>query len=99
MIEQMYPYKILFVEDENAIRENYTTYLKMFFNEVYEASDGEEALMMASFVILGNKYLGEHCDFNSSATSCTVEFISFIAVAASDKRCEDSTDPFETYSI
>ncbi|MCG3706693.1 response regulator transcription factor [Aliarcobacter butzleri] len=43
MIEQMYPYKILFVEDENAIRENYITYLKMFFNEVHEASDGEEA--------------------------------------------------------
>ena len=31
MIEQMYPYKILFVEDENAIRENYITYLKTYF--------------------------------------------------------------------
>ena len=39
----IHPYKILFVEDEQAIRENYIIYLKMFFSEVYEAKDGEEA--------------------------------------------------------
>lgn len=38
-----HPYKILFVEDEQAIRENYIIYLKMLFSEVYEAKDGEEA--------------------------------------------------------
>ncbi len=37
-----YPFTILFVEDEQALRENYVTYLKMFFREVYEAQDGEE---------------------------------------------------------
>lgn len=42
-MENIYPYKILFVEDEQAIRENYVTYLKMFFSEVYEAEDGEKA--------------------------------------------------------
>jgi two-component system, OmpR family, response regulator VanR len=42
-MENIYPYKILFVEDEQAIRENYITYLKMFFSEVYEAEDGEKA--------------------------------------------------------
>jgi DNA-binding response OmpR family regulator len=39
----IYPYKILFVEDEAATRENYITYLKMLFSEVYEAEDGEKA--------------------------------------------------------
>ncbi|BAK73599.1 MAG: response regulator transcription factor [Arcobacter sp.] len=42
-MENIYPYKILFVEDEKAIRENYVTYLKMFFSEVFEAEDGEKA--------------------------------------------------------
>ena len=31
-MESIYPYKILFVEDEQLIRENYVTYLKMFFS-------------------------------------------------------------------
>ena len=35
-------YAILFVEDEVDIRKNYVTYLKMFFKDVYEASDGKE---------------------------------------------------------
>lgn len=39
----IYPYKILFVEDEKAIRENYITYLKTFFTEVFEAEDGVKA--------------------------------------------------------
>ena len=34
---------ILFVEDEKEVRENYVLYLKMVFDEVYEAQDGEEA--------------------------------------------------------
>lgn len=42
-MQNIYPYKILFVEDERAIRENYVAYLKMFFNEVIEAEDGEKA--------------------------------------------------------
>lgn len=40
----MYPYAVLIVEDEKAIRENYVTFLKMSFESVYEASDGEEGL-------------------------------------------------------
>lgn len=43
MMEEIHPYKILFVEDESAIRQNYITYLKMFFVEVFEASNGEDA--------------------------------------------------------
>ncbi len=43
MIEEIYPYKVLFVEDEEILRKNYTTYLKMLFKEVYEAKDGEIA--------------------------------------------------------
>ena len=42
-MENSYPYKILFVEDDQVIRENYVTYLKMFFSEVFEAEDGEKA--------------------------------------------------------
>ena len=42
-MEQLYPYKILFIEDEQATRDNYIKYLKMFFREVYEADDGEKA--------------------------------------------------------
>jgi two-component system, OmpR family, response regulator VanR len=42
-MESVYPYKILFVEDEKAIRENYVIYLKTFFAEVFEAEDGEKA--------------------------------------------------------
>ena len=43
MSEDIYPYKVLFVEDEKIIRENYTAYLKMLFKEVFEAKDGEIA--------------------------------------------------------
>lgn len=46
MDENRYPFTILFVEDEKALRENYVTYLKMFFREVYEARDGEEAYVL-----------------------------------------------------
>jgi len=45
-MEELYPYKVLFVEDEEATRKNYVTYLRMFFSEVYEASDGEEAYQL-----------------------------------------------------
>lgn len=36
-------FDILFVEDEEAIRQNYVRYLKRHFHEVYEAADGLEA--------------------------------------------------------
>ena len=39
-MENIYPYKILFIEDEESIRKNYIVYLKMLFKEVYEAEDG-----------------------------------------------------------
>jgi DNA-binding response OmpR family regulator len=42
-MESVYPYKILFIEDEEATRKNYVTYLKMLFDDVFEAEDGEEA--------------------------------------------------------
>jgi DNA-binding response OmpR family regulator len=37
------PYSILFVEDEEATRKNYVTYLCRYFQNVYEAEDGIEA--------------------------------------------------------
>lgn len=43
-MDEKYPYRILFVEDEEALRTNYVTYLQMIFDEVHEAKDGEEAL-------------------------------------------------------
>ncbi|MDY0121822.1 MAG: response regulator transcription factor [Sulfurimonas sp.] len=36
-------FDILFVEDEEAIRQNYVRYLKRHFHEVYEAADGLRA--------------------------------------------------------
>jgi len=36
-------FTILFVEDETDTRKNYTRYLKRYFDEVYEAEDGEIA--------------------------------------------------------
>jgi two-component system, OmpR family, response regulator VanR len=41
---EKYPYRVLFVEDEEELRKNYVTYLEMIFEEVLEAKDGEEAL-------------------------------------------------------
>ena len=43
MNSESYPYDILFVEDEKAIRDNYVQFLKRYFRNVYEAGDGEEA--------------------------------------------------------
>ena len=40
---ESYPYDILFIEDEKAIRDNYVEFLKRYFRNVYEAEDGEEA--------------------------------------------------------
>ncbi len=37
------PYSILFVEDEKEIRQNYVSYLKRYFENVYEAGDGRTA--------------------------------------------------------
>ena len=45
-MEELYPYKILFVEDEEATRKNSVAYLKMLFSEVYEAEDGEIAYQL-----------------------------------------------------
>lgn len=42
MNKPIYPYNILFIEDEKAIRDNFVTYLKIFFQNVYEAADGLE---------------------------------------------------------
>lgn len=42
MLENKYPYSILFVEDEIAIRQNYVKYFQLSFENVYEAKDGEE---------------------------------------------------------
>jgi len=38
-----YKYTILFVEDEEEVRENYVLYLENFFESVYQAKDGKEA--------------------------------------------------------
>ena len=38
-----YPFSVLYVEDEKAIRENFVFYLDFLFDEVYEAEDGEVA--------------------------------------------------------
>ncbi|MCK5110562.1 MAG: response regulator transcription factor [Arcobacteraceae bacterium] len=38
-----YNYKILYAEDDNEVRANYTELLKYYFTEVYEAQNGEEA--------------------------------------------------------
>lgn len=37
---------ILFIEDEIEARKNYSSYLQRYFKTVYEASDGEEALLV-----------------------------------------------------
>lgn len=42
-MENKKPFDILFVEDEDALRENYVRYLKRHFRNVYEAQDGEKA--------------------------------------------------------
>ncbi len=46
MNTEKYPYKILFVDDEKSIRDNYVTYLSAYFSEVYQAKDGEEAYVI-----------------------------------------------------
>ncbi len=42
MSNEKYPYRILFVEDEKDIRDNYTRYLKRHFLHVDAVADGEE---------------------------------------------------------
>ena len=39
-----YTYNVLVVEDENQARENFVSYLSMFYENVFEASNGERAL-------------------------------------------------------
>jgi DNA-binding response OmpR family regulator len=43
MNSEKHPYTILFVEDEQALRHNYVIYLRRYFENVYEAEDGESA--------------------------------------------------------
>ena len=43
MNQEINPYSVLFIEDEKAIRDNYVSYLKKHFRNVYEAEDGESA--------------------------------------------------------
>jgi DNA-binding response OmpR family regulator len=40
----MYPFSILYAEDEEQTRLNYTNYLGRFFQNVYSATNGKEAL-------------------------------------------------------
>jgi len=37
-------YSILYAEDEDSVRENYVLYLENYFNKIYEAKNGLEAL-------------------------------------------------------
>jgi DNA-binding response OmpR family regulator len=46
MDDVKYPYTILFVEDEDTIRQNYVSYLRNYFQEVYEARNAEEAMVI-----------------------------------------------------
>lgn len=39
-----YTYNVLVVEDENQARENFVSYLSMFYENVFEVNNGEEAL-------------------------------------------------------
>jgi DNA-binding response OmpR family regulator len=39
-------YSILYIEDDNAVRENYVRYLERFYENVYEAADAEEAALI-----------------------------------------------------
>ncbi len=39
-------YRILIVEDEDSARENFVSYLSMFYDEIYEAKNGEIALQL-----------------------------------------------------
>ena len=43
MNQETNEYSVLFIEDEKAIRDNYVSYLKKHFKNVYEAEDGESA--------------------------------------------------------
>ncbi|MEA3352548.1 MAG: response regulator transcription factor [Campylobacterota bacterium] len=42
-MKEIKPYSILFIEDEIGIRKNYVKFLKRYFTNVYEATNGEEA--------------------------------------------------------
>lgn len=46
MSDVKHDFTILFVEDEEDTRKNYVQYLKRYFKEVYEASNGESAYQL-----------------------------------------------------
>lgn len=37
-------YSVLYAEDDESVRKNYVLYLEKYFDKIYEASDGLEAL-------------------------------------------------------
>lgn len=43
MKQEMFPYSILYVEDEQSVRENYTLYLQRFFRKVFSVESAEKA--------------------------------------------------------
>jgi len=43
MNKEKYKYSILYVEDDEAVRTNYVTYLGRFFENIYEAADAQSA--------------------------------------------------------
>ncbi len=43
MLSEDKEYDILYVEDEDAIRENYVKFLEKYFKNIYQVSDGEKA--------------------------------------------------------
>jgi len=46
MDEQIYKYSVLYIEDDDAVRDNYMQYLNRFFEKVYEAKNAEDAYKM-----------------------------------------------------
>jgi len=46
MLSYKYPYRLLYVEDEELVRFMVKQYLSKYFKTIYEASDGEEAFKL-----------------------------------------------------
>ena len=46
MDEQIYKYSVLYIEDDDAVRDNYMQYFNRFFEKVYEAKNAEDAYKM-----------------------------------------------------
>ena len=50
----MHELTLLYAEDDQETRENYAFVLKQYFNEVYSAKDGKEALELYKNMIVKN---------------------------------------------